>query len=214
MMGTPLQPPFVTAQLRDFLDNEQHEHDVTLSSFLIAKYEVDQLTWENVMLSNPSLRQGGSLPVHNVSWKECFEFCEKTDLSLPTEAQWEYACRAGSKAFSFGEKIDARQVLEKISARQESLDPAGMVDAQSKQPNAFGIHHMLGNVWEWCLYHYFDKAFYERPEATLKNQKDDSPSQYRVLRGGVFRQVRIVRWEDEPRAEGFEGFRLAYYPLP
>ena len=89
-----------------------------------------------------------------------------------------------------------------------------MVDAQSKQPNAFGIHHMLGNVWEWCLYHYFDKAFYERPEATLKNRKDDSLSQYRVVRGGVFRIVTIVRWEDEPRAEGFEGFRLAYYPLP
>ena len=71
-------------------------HKVTLSPFLIAKYELTQAEWKGVMGNNPSEPKGDTLPVKNVSWDDCQEFCKKSGLSLPTEAQWEYACRAGT----------------------------------------------------------------------------------------------------------------------
>ena len=211
----PLQSG-VTAQIfGDFLDNEQPDHDVTLSSFLIAKYEVDQLVWKKAMLSEPSLRPGGSLPVHKVLWSECLDFCEKTGLSLPTEAQWEYACRAGSKsAFAFGEKIDGKQA---------NLDnPSGIVEVRSNQPNPFGIHNMHGNVSEWCSdYFHLHDNFYEKPEATLENPRNGSPSEYRVRRGGSFhmkdyfcRSAFRSGAPESRRIAAFTGFRPAYYPLP
>ncbi len=67
----------------------------TLSPFLVAKYEVSQAEWKRVMVNNPSRSKGDALPVEQVAWEDCQEFCRKTGLSLPTEAQWEYACRAG-----------------------------------------------------------------------------------------------------------------------
>ncbi len=71
-------------------------HKVTLSPFLIAKHEVSQTEWKKVMGVNPSKSKGDTLPVGQVSWEDCQEFCKKTGLSFPTEAQWEYACRAGT----------------------------------------------------------------------------------------------------------------------
>lgn len=70
-------------------DDEGPVHKVTLSPFLIAKYEVSQAEWKKVMGDNPSKFKGDALPVELVSWEDCQEFCKKTGLSLPTEAQWE-----------------------------------------------------------------------------------------------------------------------------
>ena len=93
------------------------QHEVTLSPFLIAKFEVSQAEWKRVMGSNPSEFKGDELPVENVSWDDIQEFEEKTGLTLPTEAQWEYACRAGTST-PFALWRDARhRVRETVLAR-------------------------------------------------------------------------------------------------
>jgi len=136
----------------------------TLNSFLIAKYEATQAEYAAVMAGhptlspNPSRSTGDGLPVEQVSWwdlKSADGFLARTGLSLPTEAQWEYACRGGTTtAFSWGDECNARTC--------DSCDPA--VDYMwwcgnaggtphlvgEKLPNPFGLHDMHGNVWEWC----------------------------------------------------------------
>ena len=130
-------------------------HQVELSRFLIAKHEVSQAHWEKLMGSNPSRFQGPDLPVERVSWIECVEFCRKTGLELPTEAQWEYACRAGtSSPFSAGEDVTPDQVNyhgeKPYGAGAAGLFRQTTVAVDSLEPNSFGLHHMHGNVWEWC----------------------------------------------------------------
>ena len=94
------------------VDNEGPVHEVTLSPFLIAKYEVSQAEWKKIMGDNPSKLKGDALPVTMISWKDCQEFCEKTGLSFPTEAQWEYSCRAGTttRFWSGGDDKDLDRV--------------------------------------------------------------------------------------------------------
>ena len=153
---------------------EQPRHKVTLSSFLIAKYEVTQAEWTMVMGNNPSYSKGDALPVTHVSWDDCQEFCQKLGLSLPTEAQWEYACRAGtSTAFAFGDTLTAKQANRKIKS----------VEVGSFQPNDFGLHDTHGNVSEWCedVPH---PGFYSTPEATQKDPLCRVPGvEHRAVRG-------------------------------
>ena len=130
--------------------------------------------------ANPSKFQGENLPVEMVSWNSCADFCNQTSLSLPSEAQWEYACRAGSltaHSLAMTEEVLAKVAwFDKISGGQ--THPVG-----SKMPNEFGLHDMRGNVWEWCQ-DYFNKGFYEKPEASKTNPVCTSGSGHRVFRGG------------------------------
>ena len=137
--------------------DEQPVTTVTLSPFWLAKTEVTQAQWEAVMGSNPSEFKGGQLPVERVSWDDAMEFCRKltererqagrlptgTIYTLPTEAQWEYACRAGTTGDYAGE-VDAMAWYDKNSG-------AATHAVGTKQANAWGLHDMHGNVWEWCL---------------------------------------------------------------
>ena len=163
------------------VDNET-QHEVTLTKpFYIGKYEVTQKQWEAVMGNNPSKRtEGAKLPVTDVSWEDTQEFIKKLNektsggFRLPTEAEWEYACRAGTKTYySFGDS------LTKIDA---NIDGGSINAVGSYKPNAFGIYDMHGNVWEWCEDW---KADY--PAGAVTNPKGlATGTGARVLRGGSF----------------------------
>ncbi len=156
-------------------------HEVRLGPFLIGKYEITQEQWNRVMGTTKTLFKGPNLPVDTVSWEDCQTFCEKTGLFLPTEAQWEYACRAGTTTcfYSGDSEDDVARVGWVRNHSGKTTHPVGQKD----QPNRFGLHDMHGNVSEWCqdVYH---REFYSRPEAQLRNPLCTSGSSLRVFRGG------------------------------
>jgi len=122
------------------------QHQVTLSPYLISKTEVTQAVWERVMSSSPSRFKGADRPVEQVSWEDCMGFCQKTGLTLPTEAQWEFACRAGTQsAYYFGNDPSS---LDKYAWYRNDSGMQTHPVAQ-KQPNAYGLYDIAGNVWEW-----------------------------------------------------------------
>ena len=182
---------------------DETRHRVTLTEgFWMGKYEVTQAQWESVMgrklcgllANNPSTFKGADRPVENVSWSECQMFVEKVNasligsfkVSLPTEAQWEYACRAGTTTpYSFGSSLNGDKAncddnypygtTVKGKHRRETA-PVG-----SYAPNAWGLYDMHGNVWEWCVDCY-DRDFYTKVSA--KVDPCCVSGMYRVLRGG------------------------------
>lgn len=210
------------------ISREQPRHEVTLSPFLIAKYEVSQAQWQASMEENPSKFEGQGMPVDSLSWDDCQDFCEKTGLSFPSEAQWEYACRAGTNtAFFFGETISQNEVafghkLPGPYTQSGKLIPVTIshaVSADSLKPNGYGLHNMHGNLYEWCA-DQFDKDFYGRPEASGLDPLCTTASQRRVLRGGSWSAMAgycrsAFRRQDDPSNRLFTyGFRPAYYPVP
>ena len=164
--------------------DEKPPWTVTVSPFLIAKHEVSQEEWERVMEGNPSPPADRSPrhPVTNVSWHDCQEYCEETDLSLPTEAEWEYACRAGTTtAFAFGERLEAKEA--NFGGAHGGPLP---VDDDRFPANGFGLINMHGNVFEWCADSY-DASFYSRAEETGEDIDPQCRSgEDRALRGGNF----------------------------
>ena len=151
-------------------DSEKPQHPVTIEPFFMGKYTATQAQWKAVaqlpkierdLDDDPSWFKGDNRPVEQVSWLDAVEFCarlsEKTgrNYRLPSEAQWEYACRAGTETpFHFGETITTD--LANYNGNETYLDaPKGKyrgetVDVGSFPPNAFGLYEMHGNVWEWC----------------------------------------------------------------
>jgi formylglycine-generating enzyme required for sulfatase activity len=133
---------------------EKPAHGVTLTKpYYIGKYEITQEQYQSIMGNNPSSFKGRDLPVEQVSWNDAQEFCKKVSektgsvARLPTEAEWERACRAGTKTTYYTGDSDA------------DLDRAGWYDKNSKKtthpvgqktPNAWGVYDMHGNVLEWC----------------------------------------------------------------
>ncbi|MEI6429902.1 MAG: SUMF1/EgtB/PvdO family nonheme iron enzyme [Pseudanabaena sp. ELA607] len=154
------------SNVETYLDWSTPQHEVKVPSFLMGKYAVTNAQWEAVMGTKPSESydvkfQGENQPVINVSWDDCKEFCKRLsekiqkNVRLPSEAEWEYACRAGTTtAFHFGETITPE--LVNYGGNHPYGDaPKGeyrerTVDVQSFSPNAWGLYQMHGNVWEWC----------------------------------------------------------------
>jgi formylglycine-generating enzyme required for sulfatase activity len=146
--------------------------------------EVTQAQWESVMGSNPSHFCGEDLPVERVSWTECAEFCRKAGLRLPTEAEWEYACRAGSEtAFSWGNALDGTQAncngkfpygTATPGPSRKATTPAGLYGA-----NAWGLLDMHGNVWEWC-----EDRYGEYPAGAQTDPPAATDGWENVCRGG------------------------------
>jgi formylglycine-generating enzyme required for sulfatase activity len=161
-------------------DNET-QHEVTLTKpYYMGKYEVTQEQWESVMGNNPSISEGAKLPVTNVSWEDCQEFIKELNAKtsggyrFPTEAEWEYACRAGtSTAYSFGDIITPKD------ANIDDSKIGKPVAVGSYKPNAFGLYDMHGNVWEWC-----EDWYGSLQDGEVMDPKGPAKGEIRVLRGG------------------------------
>ena len=157
------------------------QHEVTLTKpFYMGKYEVTQEQWESVMGNSPSSRtKGAKLPVTNVSWEDCQEFIKKLNektsggYRLPTEAEWEYACRAGTTtAYSYGDNL---------TKSDANIDGDSIKAVGSYRPNAFGLYDMHGNVWEWC-----NDWYGSLQDGEVTDPKGAATGISRVLRGGSF----------------------------
>jgi formylglycine-generating enzyme required for sulfatase activity len=188
---------------RDRRDSESPQHRVRVESFFMGKYPVTQAQYQAIMDINPSHFQGDDRPVEQVSWHDATEFCTRLSRQteklyrLPTEAEWEYACRAGTTTpFHFGETITTDLANYRGTDNPESKWSGSYGDGPKGEyreattpvehfgvANAFGLSDMHGNVWEWCQDHWHnsyegapsDGAAWIDPEAL------EAPS--RVLRG-------------------------------
>ncbi|NEN92954.1 MAG: SUMF1/EgtB/PvdO family nonheme iron enzyme [Okeania sp. SIO3H1] len=173
---------------------ESPQHKVTLQPFYMSKYPITQNQYQAIMGKNCSDFQGGNRPVECVSWYDATEFCQKLsqktgkNYKLPSESQWEYACRAGTTTpFYFGETItselanyNGKYIYGKASRgkyREETTDVG------SFPPNAFGLYDMHGNVWEWCADDRH-KNYQGAPTDGSAWLENDGKEHYPVLRGG------------------------------
>jgi len=177
MMGSPSG--------ENYRSDDERQHQVRLTKpFYLAKYELTQAQYEAVAGKNPSRFKGARNPVEQVSWDDAVKFCERLSsqagggLQLPTEAQWEYACRAGSTtAYCFGDsdsQLGGHAWHGSNSGRK--THPVGQ-----KSPNAWGLYDLHGNVWEWCQDWYGDY-----PSGGVTDPTGAPRGSYRVDRGGGF----------------------------
>ncbi|HKQ77042.1 MAG TPA: SUMF1/EgtB/PvdO family nonheme iron enzyme [Blastocatellia bacterium] len=188
-------------------DKEKPRRSVTVRGFYIGKYELTQAQWRAVMGGNPSHFKGDDLPVENVSWNDAKDFCRRLsemtgeNYRLPTEAEWEYACRAKTDGAYAGD-------LDSIAWYGNILDvkthPVGR-----KQPNAFGIYDMHGNVWEWCEDDWH-KSYANAPGDGSAWVDKPKRSSYRVVRGGDWND-NAVSCRSANRSADLPGNRLAAF---
>ena len=194
--------------------SDEKRHEVTLTKpFWLGRTEVTQGQWEAVMGGNPSNFKGDpNLPVEQVSWDDATEFCKKLNAksllpagwqwALPTEVQWEYACRAGTTGDYLG-----------AMAWDSSNSGSKTHAVATKKANAWGLHDMQGNVWEWCADRYVDYPTGSPTALTGSNK-----GSYRVNRGGSWCNVgtfcrSAFRYGITPGIRNFFiGFRLAAVP--
>lgn len=207
-------------------DSDERRHRVRISKpFYLGETEVTQGLWRAVMGNNPASFKncGNNCPVERVSWKDCQAFIQKLNrlvsgggFRLPTEAEWEYACRAGSgSAFANG------GITEKGCGHDSNLDAMGWYCGNSgkkthvvrgKAPNAWGLYDMHGNVYEWCQDWY--GAY---PSGSVTDPAGPSSGSLRVLRGGSwYGYARYCRSANRNRLvpgnrDRDYGFRLARF---
>jgi formylglycine-generating enzyme required for sulfatase activity len=177
---------------------ERPVHPVTISRpFCIGKYEVTQAEYQAVMGTNPSYYQGANRPVETVSWHDAMAYCAALTVReaaagrlpagyqyrLPTEAEWEYCCRAGTTTeFHYGPSLVCGQASFGYSYHtNSSCNSPGTVPVGGYAPNAWGLHDMHGNVWEWCLDGWDGSANYPSA-AVIDPYVSSGPN--RVSRGG------------------------------
>ncbi|MBQ3733076.1 MAG: SUMF1/EgtB/PvdO family nonheme iron enzyme [Bacteroidales bacterium] len=195
----------------DCYDREKPAHTVTLSTYYIGETEVTQELWKAVMGDNPSYFKSGSLkrPVEQVSWEDCQTFIRKLNeltgkkFRLPTEAEWEFAARGGTK--SAGYKYSGSNHLNSVAwywdnagTKGESSPDFGTHVVKTKKPNELGIYDMSGNVCEWC-----SDWFGKYTDAAQTNPKGADSGSNRVFRGG--------RWSCSARSCR-SSIRISYSP--
>ncbi len=206
-------------------DDDETQHQVTLTQgFWMGKYEVTEAQWQRLV---GSIKGDPRLPVETATWHDCQKFLEKLngrvsggDFRLPTEAQWEYACRAGtSTPFHFGETISTDQANYNgnytYGNGRKGVYRKKTTVVGSFPSNAWGLHDMHGNVWEWCS-DWYDPEFYSRsPE---RDPENTAKSEIRVLRGGSWYNSpgfcrSADRTRDNPTLRSYSfGFRVVCVP--
>ena len=194
---------------------DEVQHKVKVNDFELSRYEVSQALYRDVMGSNPSAHSGGNLPVENISWFDAVRFCNalsqleglteaytitekdgQVEVSwnraangyrLPTEAEWEYAARAGTVTpFNTGENISAQEAnyygTYPYKDGRSQLYRSETVPVTSFKGNAWGLFNMHGNVWEWC----WDRYGRYNAQTLADNPTGADVGRYRVNRGGGF----------------------------
>jgi formylglycine-generating enzyme required for sulfatase activity len=215
--------------------DERPQHKVTIAPFFMGKFPITQAQWKAVaalpkvkhtLNPNPSKYKGANRPVENVSWHEAVEFCVRLsaktgrDYRLPSEAEWEYACRAGTNtSFHFGETItsslvccsdnDAHTVEARSKYRKETTTVGSFAVA-----NAFGLYDMHGLVWEWCADPWHNN--YHGAPIDSKVWEDGGDGHRRVLRGGSWNfSAELCRsasrsWNEADGGLRICGFRVVF----
>ena len=212
LMGSPA---------REGADDEKPQHSVTVPPFFMSQHPVTQEQWRVVaalpklkcdLQPNPSNFKGVKRPVEQVNWWEAVEFCDRLarqtgrQYRLPSEAEWEYACRAGTTTpYHFGERLTAELANYNLNCQQTT-------DVGSFPPNTFGLYDMHGNVWEWCADHWHGN--YEGAPTDGSAWVTGGNSEHRLLRGGSWGGIpghcRSACRDGYPRGSryGYVGFRV------
>jgi formylglycine-generating enzyme required for sulfatase activity len=208
------------------------QHAVNVGGFFMSRYEITQAQYAAVMGGLPNIApqfRGPNFPVINVTWNEASEFCARLSrltnklYRLPTEAEWEYAARAGTTTpFAFGPTITP-QIAVYNSAIPFGLAPRGAIRramtgvGEISPANAFGLYDMHGNVWEWCADYWHggysasptDGSAWEEPEMIVDDSDPEgTPDQSRVARGGSWTSS-ATRYRSASRFRFFPGYRAS-----
>jgi formylglycine-generating enzyme len=197
-------------------DEDETQHTVTLTQgYWLGKYEVTQSQWKAIMGARRQLilvgEEGANFPVTRIYWDRATSFCKKLTererkagrlptgyaYQLPTEAQWEYACRAGTKtAYSFGDAITEKQANFHVGKIR------GTIVVGTFPANPWGFHNMHGNVWEWC-----SDWYGKYPTGTLTGPTGPTSGSSRVIRGGSWHFTFHVLRSAERGIGGTPGYR-------
>lgn len=171
-------------------EDDEMQHKVTITKpFYMGKFEVTQEQWELLMGNNPSPREfkGKKVPVTDITWYECQNFIKnlnkktKKKFRLPTEAEWEYCCRAGTKtAYYFGDLINSANANYRNLENDEDNDPLPV--GRDNKPNAFGLCDMHGNVMEWC--NDWGDWYENCPDEDFIDPQGPSEGELKIYRGG------------------------------
>ncbi|MBD2175491.1 SUMF1/EgtB/PvdO family nonheme iron enzyme [Pseudanabaena sp. FACHB-1998] len=178
-------------------EDESPRHMVNVPTFFISRFPITQRQWKVIMDNNPAIFIGnGDRPVETVSWNDTQIFCQKLiertgkPYRLPSESEWEYACRGGGMtAFAFGETLTANLASYNATVpykyAPQGISNSGTTEVGSYPANAFGLHDMHGNVWEWCQDNWHDDYDLLPKDGSAWTQGGDSSC--RVVRGGSWR---------------------------
>lgn len=157
--------------------DEGPEHEVCVDDFYLDRYEITQARWEKVMGFNPSKFVGPNRPVEQVTFYDVQEFSENTGCRLPTEAEWEYVARGHADArYFWGNMMNGEYAWFEDNSNGQTHEVG------KKKPNQFGVHDMMGNVWEWVA-DWYDAAY---PRGKQINPTGITRGDFKVVRGGAF----------------------------
>ena len=241
LMGSPDDEPG-----RGGIFSNERQHQVTINSFLMGIYNVTQKEYYNVIGINPSHFKGDNLPVENISWFDTIIYCNKLSqikglhpvyningykisweqnangYRLPTEAEWEYACRAGTttpfntgfnitiEQANFNNNITAGGIIIPDSSQGISKSKNNTTQVGSYASNSWGLFDMHGNVWEWC-WDLYEKNYHKGNQI---NPKGHDNGKYRIIRGGSYLNSKnelrsACRYYNEPLIQkNIIGFRI------